>query len=82
MHDASSEAVFKRYLLTGGYLFLIRKGNEMKDLKSALKCAQEDVRKLCPMAPSITNFVTIDFVANAQIAVGGSAAMVLSLIHI
>ncbi len=48
----------------------------MKDLKSALKRAQEDVRKLCPMAPSITNFVTIDFVANAQIAVGGSAAMV------
>lgn len=29
-----------------------------------------------PMAPSITNTVTINFVANAQLAVGGSAAMV------
>lgn len=48
----------------------------MNDLKNALKKAQDDVRKICPMAPSITNFVTIDFVANAQIAVGGSAAMV------
>lgn len=48
----------------------------MNDLKNALKKAQDDVRKICPMAPSITNFVTVDFVANAQIAVGGSAAMV------
>ena len=48
----------------------------MNDLKNALIKAQEDVRANCPMAPSITNFVTIDFVANAQIAVGGSAAMV------
>ena len=29
-----------------------------------------------PLAGSITNTVTIDFVANAQLAVGGSAAMV------
>ncbi len=29
-----------------------------------------------PIAGSITNTVTIDFVANAQLAVGGSAAMV------
>ena len=29
-----------------------------------------------PLVPSITNNVTIDFVANAQLAVGGSAAMV------
>ncbi|MDY3119067.1 MAG: hydroxyethylthiazole kinase [Peptoniphilus sp.] len=48
----------------------------MEELKRALKKAQEDVRSACPVAPSITNFVTIDFVANAQIAVGGSAAMV------
>ena len=34
------------------------------------------VRKKNPMAPSITNSVTINLVANAQLAVGGSAAMV------
>ena len=34
------------------------------------------VRKNNPMAGSVTNTVTIDFVANAQLAVGGSAAMV------
>ncbi|MGI6590526.1 MAG: hydroxyethylthiazole kinase [Eggerthellaceae bacterium] len=34
------------------------------------------VRRDNPMAGSITNNVTIDFVANAQLAVGGSAAMV------
>lgn len=36
----------------------------------------EAVKKSNPMAPSITNTVTINFVANAQLAVGGSAAMV------
>ena len=36
----------------------------------------ETVKKTNPMAGSITNSVTINFVANAQIAVGGSAAMV------
>ena len=34
------------------------------------------VRETNPMAGSITNTVTVNFVANAQIAVGGSAAMV------
>ena len=48
----------------------------MKEIKQALVKAGNDVRANGPMAPSITNFVTIDFVANAQIAVGGSAAMV------
>lgn len=38
--------------------------------------AVEAVKKTNPMAPSITNTVTINFVANAQLAVGGSAAMV------
>ena len=37
--------------------------------------AVEDVRTKNPLAPSITNTVTQDFVANAQLAVGGSAAM-------
>ena len=38
--------------------------------------AAEKARQTTPLAGSITNFVTVDFVANAQLAVGGSAAMV------
>lgn len=38
--------------------------------------AVEFVKVTNPMAGSITNSVTIEFVANAQLAVGGSAAMV------
>lgn len=38
--------------------------------------AVQQVRKCNPMAGSITNTVTINLVANAQLAVGGSAAMV------
>ncbi|SJL83356.1 hydroxyethylthiazole kinase [Vibrio palustris] len=36
----------------------------------------EVVRQTNPMAGSVTNSVTMNFVANAQLAVGGSAAMV------
>ena len=46
------------------------------EIKSQVKKAVEAVRAQKPLAPSITNTVTINFVANAQIAVGGSAAMV------
>lgn len=46
------------------------------EIKSKIKKAVEDVRSKKPLAPSITNTVTVNFVANAQIAVGGSAAMV------
>lgn len=42
------------------------------DIENAVR----EVRANNPMAGSITNTVTIDFVANAQLAVGGSAAMV------
>ncbi len=45
-------------------------------IKAQVKKAVEDVRANRTLAPSITNTVTINFVANAQIAVGGSAAMV------
>ena len=45
------------------------------EIGSAIKTAIEQVREKNPMAPSITNTVTQDFVANAQLAVGGSAAM-------
>lgn len=45
-------------------------------LRQEIRTAVRLVREKNPMAPSITNTVTINFVANAQLAVGGSAAMV------
>lgn len=45
-------------------------------LREEVAEAVRNVRAENPMAGSITNTVTIDFVANAQLAVGGSAAMV------
>lgn len=47
-----------------------------KDIQNQVIQAVETVRRTNPMAGSITNTVTINFVANAQLAVGGSAAMV------
>ena len=47
-----------------------------EQLKQNVVKAAEEIRATNPMAGSITNTVTIDFVANAQLAVGGSAAMV------
>lgn len=49
---------------------------EMEQLKSGIIEAVEKVRTENPLAGSVTNGVTMDFVANAQLAVGGSAAMV------
>lgn len=49
---------------------------EKETLEAQVARAAQKVRETCPMTPSITNTVTINFVANAQIAVGGSAAMV------
>lgn len=49
---------------------------EMNQLQSGIVEAASKVRANNPMAGSIANSVTIDFVANAQLAVGGSAAMV------
>ncbi|MFY9173967.1 MAG: hydroxyethylthiazole kinase [Peptococcia bacterium] len=46
------------------------------DIQNQIIKAVEEVKRTNPMAGSITNTVTINFVANAQIAVGGSAAMV------
>lgn len=45
-------------------------------LLAEVNSALEMVRKNNPLAPSITNTVTINLVANAQLACGGSAAMV------
>ena len=47
-----------------------------RQLRNNVMKAVEEVKATNPMAGSITNTVTIDFVANAQLAVGGSAAMV------
>ena len=46
-----------------------------KKIREAMARAVDEVHAKNPMAPSITNTVTQDFVANAQLAVGGSAAM-------
>lgn len=47
-----------------------------EDIQKSIIQAVETVKATNPMAGSITNSVTINFVANAQLAVGGSAAMV------
>ena len=47
-----------------------------EQIKQNIVKAVKEVRVTNPMAGSVTNTVTIDFVANAQLAVGGSAAMV------
>ena len=44
-------------------------------IRSAIAKAVERVRAEKPLVPSITNTVTQDFVANAQLATGGAAAM-------
>lgn len=49
---------------------------EKAELQRQIARAAQQVRDTNPMAGSITNTVTVNFVANAQIAVGGSAAMV------
>lgn len=46
------------------------------EIQKKIEEAVTKVRETTPLAPSITNTVTVNFVANAQIAVGGSAAMV------
>lgn len=47
-----------------------------QSLRDQMRACAQKVRDTNPLAASITNTVTIDYVANAQIAVGGSAAMV------
>ena len=45
-------------------------------LRGKIMEAVRAVKETNPMAGSVTNTVTMNFVANAQLAVGGSAAMV------
>lgn len=47
-----------------------------QDLKGQILAAVLKAKESTPLTPSITNTVTINFVANAQLAVGGSAAMI------
>ncbi|MCD8037128.1 MAG: hydroxyethylthiazole kinase [Clostridiales bacterium] len=47
-----------------------------EEIRKEIIEAVNKVKETNPMAGSITNTVTINFVANAQLAVGGSAAMV------
>lgn len=49
---------------------------DIKEIKVKIAKAVNDARSVKPLAPSITNTVTVNLVANAQLAVGGSAAMV------
>lgn len=49
---------------------------DSKDIQEKIEEAIQRAKKITPLAGSITNTVTINFVANAQLAVGGSAAMV------
>lgn len=44
-------------------------------IRERIRQAAQDVREQTPLAQSFTNFVTINLVANAQLAVGGTAAM-------
>src|SRR5699024_11262572 len=53
-------------------VFMINK----EDIQNEMVQAVQMIKRTNPMAGSITNTVTINFVANAQLAVGGSAAMV------
>ena len=46
------------------------------ELRDQIATAVESVKATTPLVGSITNVITIDFVANAQLAAGGSAAMV------
>lgn len=46
------------------------------EIQEQIKEAVEKVKSTTPLVPSITNTVTINLVANAQLAAGGSAAMV------
>lgn len=49
---------------------------DLEEIRNEVKAAVEKARRTCPLVPSITNTVTINLVANAQLAAGGSAAMV------
>lgn len=67
----SSMLAFGRHLFYGGKKMCCK-----DEIKKQIIAAVNKTKETNPMAGSITNSVTINFVANAQLAVGGSAAMV------
>ncbi|WP_420838651.1 hydroxyethylthiazole kinase [Bifidobacterium amazonense] len=50
-------------------------GADLTALRERIAQAVRDVKAQTPLAQSFTNFVTINLVANAQLAAGGTAAM-------
>lgn len=52
-----------------------RTSPDLDAVRSRIRSAVERVRATTPLAQSFTNFVTINLVANAQLAAGGTAAM-------
>lgn len=44
-------------------------------VRERIRIAAQTVRSTTPLAQSVTNFVTVNLVANAQLAAGGTAAM-------
>ncbi|WP_169240240.1 hydroxyethylthiazole kinase [Bifidobacterium olomucense] len=48
---------------------------DLTSLRESVAQAVRDVKSKTPLAQSFTNFVTINLVANAQLAAGGTAAM-------
>ena len=48
---------------------------QIESLRHRIEAATRQVRDTTPLAQSFTNFVTINLVANAQLASGGTAAM-------
>jgi hydroxyethylthiazole kinase len=50
--------------------------DNLPPLRAAISSVIQNARAESPMVQSLTNFVTMSFVANAQLAVGGSAAMI------
>lgn len=49
--------------------------NDLADVRAQISEAVRTVKATTPLAQSFTNFVTINLVANAQLAAGGTAAM-------
>jgi hydroxyethylthiazole kinase len=50
--------------------------DDIKQLRADVARAVEQLRVQVPLAQSLTNSVTVNFVANAQLAIGATAAMV------
>lgn len=48
----------------------------MESIRGKIRETVQRTKEDCPLVPSVTNTVTINLVANAQLAAGGSAAMV------